>query len=97
MVELFAQTEGMDWTICFDGKKSREIGVEDPHLAFSGSEGADALMERLAYEAKERGQLVCVTNDSVLRNFLFGLGVSVVSVAEFEKQLKRVEKTFGFS
>ena len=95
-VELFAQGEGMDWTICFDGKKFDLPRMEDPHILFSREEGADALMERLAYQAEERGELLCVTNDRTLRNFLFGLGVSTLSVEEFESRLRQVEERFGF-
>lgn len=95
-VELYAQTEGMDWTICFDGKKMAGIAAEDPHLVFSGTEGADAVMERLAYQAEDRQRIVCVTDDQTLRNFLFGLGASVLSVDEFERRLKQAEQTYGF-
>ena len=95
-VELYAATEGMDWTICFDGKKMAGAAAEDPHLLFSAAEGADALMERLAYQSKEKQGIVCVTDDQTLRNFLFGLGVCVLSVDEFEKRLKRTEQAYGF-
>jgi len=92
-VELFAQVEGMDWTICFDGRRTqRREGKTDPHLAFSKGEGADALMERLAYQAKGREQIVCVTNDRTLRNFLFGSGASVISAEEFEDRLQQIER-----
>ena len=53
-------------------------------------------MERLAYQAEERQGIICVTDDRTLRNFLFGLGVFVLAVDEFEKRLKRVEQTYGF-
>ena len=95
-VELFAQAEGMDWTICFDGRKGEWTQAQDPHLLFSQGEGADALMERLAYQARGKEQLLCVTNDRTLSNFLFGLDVSIISVDEFEQRLKKVEQAFGF-
>ena len=95
-VELFAQAEGMDWTICFDGRKSEWTQAQDSHLLFSQGEGADALMERLAYQARGKEQLLCVTNDRTLSNFLFGLDVSIISVDEFEQRLKKVEQAFGF-
>ena len=97
-VELFAQSEGMTWTICFDGRESEASQrEEDPHLLFSRGEGADAIMERLAYQAKGKEPLLCVTNDRTLRNFLFGVDASVISVDEFEERLKEVEQTLGFS
>ena len=95
-VELLAQAEGMDWTICFDGRKEEWTGAQDPHLLFSHGEGADALMERLAYQARGKEQLLCVTNDRTLSNFLFGVDASTISVDEFEQRLKKVEQAFGF-
>ena len=97
VVELFAQSEGMEWTLCFDGREKVEADVRDPHVLFSRGEGADALMERLAYESQGKEQMLCVTNDRTLGNFLFGLGVSIISTDEFERRLKEVEQTLGFS
>ena len=95
-VELFAQAEGMDWTICFDGRKLEGVLPQDPHLVFSQGEGADAVIERLAYQARGKERLLCVTNDRTLRNFLFGLDVSILSVDEFEQRIQKVEQAFGF-
>ena len=95
-VELLAQAEGMEWTLCFDGRKLQGPREEDPHILFSQGEGADALMERMVYQSEEREGIVCVTDDRVLGNFLFGLGVSILSVDQFEKRLKKVEQAFGF-
>ena len=94
-VELLAATEGMEWTICFDGRESHRNFEAVPHLLFSEKEGADALMERLAYQAKERRELLFVTNDHTLGNFLFGLGASILSVEDFEKRVQQAERALG--
>ena len=94
-IEFYAQVEGMDWTICFDGREMDSADTQDPHILFSKTEGADALMERIAYQAKERQRIVCVTDDQTLRNFLFGLGASVLAVDAFEKRLKEAERVYG--
>ena len=94
-VELFAHAEGLEWLICFDGKKGAPES-DNPHLLFSKKgEGADALIERFAYEEREKQGILCVTNDRTLADFLFGLGASILSVDAFDRRLQEIEREKG--
>ncbi|MBI3332690.1 MAG: NYN domain-containing protein [Candidatus Omnitrophica bacterium] len=81
-----------DWevTVVFDGP-SRFLPRETGPLVirYATGKSADTLIERLVYQATDRGQVVVVTQDRAEANLVLGLGARVWSAQRLMEELSR--------
>ena len=80
-------------TVVFDGRGgpqsvSKHRGMEGYTVIYSSSvEGADGVIERMLMAAKRPGNIVVVTNDSLIRNCAYAHGASAMKIEEVPKKL----------
>ena len=87
-LELAAAHRDWEVTVVFDGPERflpRETGLLVVRYA-KGSQ-ADTLIERMAYQAADRKQVVVVTQDHAEADLVRGLGASVWTASRLQEEL----------
>jgi len=88
-LELAAVERDWEITVIFDGRERylpRETGPLT--VCYSGSkQTADSLIERMAYQAQERSEVIVVTQDRAVGDLIVGLGAFVWSPARLRETL----------
>lgn len=70
--------------IVFDGHDNGEVSTErDYHVIFSGDRTADDVIKSRIDTARNRSQLVVVSDDREIRDFARGMGASVKGTTDF--------------
>jgi predicted RNA-binding protein with PIN domain len=98
-----AQVTGMEVRVVFDahrrqgGQHGPRTTTETSHdgvrVAFTRqAKSADEVIERMAYEAQERGEpLIVATSDSLQRTMLRGMGAAVIDAEELLRRVTAAE------
>lgn len=76
--------------LVFDGqpRSDHPLMGHGLELLFSGPQKtADALIETLVHQSKDRGEIWVVTNDHALQNLIFAQGASFLSPESFKKMM----------
>ena len=103
-LSVFGMVAGADVTVVFDAHHSTartnsEEVVEGVHVLFTRrGHSADHVIERIAYEASQSGDLITVaTSDRFQRDLVRGMGGAVISAEELERRVVEAEKEMGRS
>lgn len=97
-LSVFGLVTGEDVTVVFDAHHSRAMSnseetVDGVRVVFTRKgHSADHSIERLAYQATERGEVITVaTSDRFQRDLVRGMGGAVISALELERQVVEAE------
>ena len=103
-LSVFGMVAGADVTVVFDAHHSTartnsEEVVEGVHVLFTRrGHSADHVIERIAYEASQSGDLITVaTSDRFQRDLVRGMGGAVISAEELERRVVEAESEMGRS
>lgn len=103
-LSVFGMVHGADVTVVFDAHHSAvrtnsEEVVEGVHVVFTRKgHSADHVIERIAYEASQSGDMITVaTSDRFQRDLVRGMGGAVISAEELERRVVDAEKEIGRS
>jgi predicted RNA-binding protein with PIN domain len=103
-LSVFGMVAGADVTVVFDAHHSTartnsEEVVEGVHVLFTRKgHSADHVIERIAYEASQSGDLITVaTSDRFQRDLVRGMGGAVISAEELERRVVEAESEMGRS
>jgi predicted RNA-binding protein with PIN domain len=103
-LSVFGLVAGADVTVVFDAHHSTartnsEEVVEGVHVLFTRrGHSADHVIERIAYEASQSGDLITVaTSDRFQRDLVRGMGGAVISAEELERRVVEAESEMGRS
>ena len=95
---VLGMISGESVTVVFDAHHSSsmtnsEDDIDGVHVVFSRrGRSADHVIERLAYEASEAGDLITVaTSDRFQRDLVRGTGGAVISALELERRVVEAE------
>ena len=97
-VALFCRATGATATIVFDGRGKRYAEFVDHGRNLAGLEvvyshgnvSADALIERMVYQAKERREIAVVSNDQGIRMLCRGMGALVMEADSFLAEVRSI-------
>ena len=97
-LSVFGLVTGEDVTVVFDAHHSKAMSnseetVDGVRVVFTRKgHSADHSIERLAYQATERGEVITVaTSDRFQRDLVRGMGGAVISALELERQVVEAE------
>jgi predicted RNA-binding protein with PIN domain len=103
-LSVFGMVAGADVTVVFDAHHSTartnsEELVEGVHVLFTRKgHSADHVIERIAYDASQAGDMITVaTSDRFQRDLVRGMGGAVISSEELERRVVEAEKEMGRS
>jgi predicted RNA-binding protein with PIN domain len=103
-LSVFGMVAGADVTVVFDAHHSTartnsEEVVEGVHVLFTRKgHSADHVIERIAYQASQSGDLITVaTSDRFQRDLVRGMGGAVISAEELERRVVEAESEMGRS
>jgi predicted RNA-binding protein with PIN domain len=101
---ILAQVTGAEVSVVFDAHRRKGPGWLEPALESESSvdgvrvaftrraKSADQVIERMAYEAQERGTpLLVATSDSLHRAMLRGMGAAVIDADELLRRVTAAE------
>ena len=101
-LSVFGMVAGADVTVVFDAHHSTartnsEEVVEGVHVLFTRKgHSADHVIERIAYQASQSGDLITVaTSDRFQRDLVRGMGGAVISALELERRVVDAESEMG--
>ena len=99
---VFGMVVGADVTVVFDAHHSAartnsEETVDGVHVVFTRKgHSADHVIERMAYEASQAGDVITVaTSDRFQRDLVRGMGGAVISALELERRVIDAEAEMG--
>ena len=97
-LSVFAMVDGADVTVVFDAHHSTartnsEEDVEGVHVIFTRKgRSADHVIERIAYEASQVGDVITVaTSDRFQSDLVRGMGGAVIKAPELERRVVEAE------
>lgn len=103
-LSVFGMVAGADVTVVFDAHHSAvrtnsEEVVEGVRVVFTRKgHSADHLIERIAYDASQTGDMITVaTSDRFQRDLVRGMGGAVISAEELERRVVDAEQEMGRS
>jgi predicted RNA-binding protein with PIN domain len=103
-LSVFGMVAGADVTVVFDAHHSTartnsEEVVEGVHVLFTRKgHSADHVIERIAYDASQSGDMITVaTSDRFQRDLVRGMGGAVISAEELERRVVEAENEMGRS
>lgn len=99
-VVLFCRAVDATATIVFDGRGTRYTETADhgrnlPGLQVlytHGSLSADAVIERMVYQAKDRREIAVVSNDRGIRMLCRGMGALVMEADNFLQEVRGIRE-----
>ena len=98
----YAQVRSADVTVVFDAHRTSAASnsrqdIGGVHVVFTRKgHSADHSIERLAYKASERGDVITVaTSDRFQRDLVRGMGGAVISALELERRVLDAEAEMG--
>jgi len=101
-LSVFGMVVGADVTVVFDAHHSTartnsEEMVDGVRVIFTRKgHSADHVIERMAYEASEAGDVITVaTSDRFQRDLVRGMGGAVISALELERRVIDAEAELG--
>jgi predicted RNA-binding protein with PIN domain len=101
-LSVFGMVVGADVTVVFDAHHSAartnsEETVDGVHVVFTRKgHSADHVIERMAYEASQAGDVITVaTSDRFQRDLVRGMGGAVISALELERRVIDAEAELG--
>jgi predicted RNA-binding protein with PIN domain len=101
-LSVFGMVVGADVTVVFDAHHSTartnsEEMVEGVRVIFTRKgHSADHIIERMAYEATQAGDVITVaTSDRFQRDLVRGMGGAVISAPELERRVIDAEAEMG--
>jgi predicted RNA-binding protein with PIN domain len=101
-LSVFGMVVGADVTVVFDAHHSTartnsEKTVDGVRVIFTRKgHSADHVIERMAYEASEAGDVITVaTSDRFQRDLVRGMGGAVISALELERRVVDAEAELG--
>jgi predicted RNA-binding protein with PIN domain len=101
-LSVFGMVAGADVTVVFDAHHSAarmnsEQTVDGVRVIFTRKgHSADHIIERMAYEASQAGDVITVaTSDSFQRVLVRGMGGAVISALELERRVIEAESEMG--
>ena len=101
-LSVFGMVVGADVTVVFDAHHSTartnsEEMVDGVRVIFTRKgHSADYVIERMAYEASEAGDVITVaTSDRFQRDLVRGMGGAVISALELERRVIDAEAELG--
>jgi uncharacterized protein len=101
-LSVFGMVVGADVTVVFDAHHSTartnsEETVDGVRVIFTRKgHSADHVIERMAYEASEAGDVITVaTSDRFQRDLVRGMGGAVISALELERRVIDAEAELG--
>ena len=101
-LSVFGMVASADVTVVFDAHHSTartnsEELVEGVHVLFTRKgHSADHVIERIAYDASQSGDVITVaTSDRFQRDLVRGMGVAVISALELERRVIDAEQELG--
>jgi predicted RNA-binding protein with PIN domain len=101
-LSVFGMVAGADVTVVFDAHHSTartnsEELVEGVHVLFTRKgHSADHVIERIAYDASQSGDVITVaTSDRFQRDLVRGMGGAVISALELERRVIDAEQELG--
>jgi predicted RNA-binding protein with PIN domain len=101
-LSVFGMVAGADVTVVFDAHHSTartnsEETVDGVRVLFTRKgHSADHVIERMAYEASEAGDVITVaTSDRFQRDLVRGMGGAVISALELERRVIDAEAEMG--
>ena len=101
-LSVFGMVAGADVTVVFDAHHSTartnsEETVDGVRVLFTRKgHSADHVIERMAYEASEAGDVITVaTSDRFQRDLVRGMGGAVISALELERRVVDAEAEMG--
>lgn len=97
---VFGMVSGAEVTVVFDSHRaaaSSHETVEGVLVLFTRKgHSADHAIERIAYEARDAGDVITVaTSDRFQRDLVRGVGGAVIGALELERQVIDAEKEMG--
>jgi len=99
---VFGMVAGADVTVVFDAHHSAarmnsEQTVDGVRVVFTRKgHSADHIIERMAYEASQAGDVITVaTSDRFQRDLVRGMGGAVISALELERRVIEAESEMG--
>jgi predicted RNA-binding protein with PIN domain len=103
-LSVFGMVAGANVTVVFDAHHSAvrtnsEEVVEGVRVVFTRKgHSADHLIERIAYDASQTGDMITVaTSDRFQRDLVRGMGGAVISAEELERRVVNAEQEMGRS
>jgi predicted RNA-binding protein with PIN domain len=101
-LSVFGMVVGADVTVVFDAHHSTartnsEEMVDGVRVLFTRKgHSADHVIERMAYEASQAGDILTVaTSDRFQRDLVRGMGGAVISALELERRVVEAESELG--
>ena len=101
-LSVFAMVDGVDVTVVFDAHHSTartnsQEDVEGVHVIFTRKgHSADHVIERIAYEASQVGDVITVaTSDRFQSDLVRGMGGAVIRALELERRVVEAESEMG--
>ncbi len=101
-LSVYAQVRGVEVTVVFDAHRTASMSSAEEwrqgvRVVFTRKGlSADHAIERMAYAAAERGDVLMVaTSDRFQRDLVRGMGGAVISAPELERQVVEAEKELG--
>lgn len=99
-VVLFCRAVDATATIVFDGRGKRYAETVDHGRNLAGLEvmythgnlSADAIIERMVYQAKDRREIVVVSNDRGIRMLCRGMGALVMEADSFLQEVRGIRE-----
>lgn len=101
-LSVFGMVAGADVTVVFDAhhsaaRNNSEQTVDGVRVIFTRKgHSADHIIERMAYEATQAGDVITVaTSDRFQRDLVRGMGGAVISALELERRVIDAEAEMG--
>jgi predicted RNA-binding protein with PIN domain len=101
-LSVFGMVVGADITVVFDAhhsaaRNNSEQTVDGVRVVFTRKgHSADHIIERMAYEATQAGDVITVaTSDRFQRDLVRGMGGAVISALELERRVIDAEAEMG--
>lgn len=99
-VVLFCRAVGATATLVFDGRGKRYAEKVDHGRDVAGLEvvythgnlSADAIIERMVYQAKDRREIAVVSNDRGIRMLCRGMGALVMEADSFLQEVRGIRE-----
>ena len=98
-LSVLGMVSGDDVTVVFDAHHSKSLSnseerIDGVRVVFTRrGHSADHGIERLAYQATQRGEVITVaTSDRFQRDLVRGMGGAVISALELERQVNDAEQ-----